>query len=173
MKKIHCALLLAISLTTLAPAQDKAMPEKPGTLHTRKTPESKKSRSGVSKASFVPYHAGPWEQQIGYSQAVRAGHTLYVSGTVGANSKGQPEDLDSQMKNAYRAIQETLAHYGTDFSHVVMERIYTTDIEAVIRSQETRKKFYGNSLPAATWVEVKRLYQPGDKIEIEVQAALD
>jgi 2-iminobutanoate/2-iminopropanoate deaminase len=77
------------------------------------------------------------------------------------------------MRNAYAAIQKTLTQYKTDPSHVVMERIYTTDIEALIRSQETRKEFYGNWLPAATWVEVKRLYGPADKIEIEVQVALD
>ena len=98
---------------------------------------------------------------------------LYVSGTVGADAKGQPADLDGQMKKAYEGIQKTLAHYNTDFSHVVMERIYTTDIEALIRSQETRKQFYGTSAPAATWVEVKRLYAAADKIEIEVQVALD
>jgi enamine deaminase RidA (YjgF/YER057c/UK114 family) len=69
------------------------------------------------------YHAGPWEKEIGYSQAVRSGNMLYVSGTVGANSKGEPADLDGQMKKAYAAIQKTLAHYNTDLSHVVMERI--------------------------------------------------
>lgn len=126
-----------------------------------------------SKPAFETYHAGPWEQRIGYSQAVRSGRTLYISGTVGANGEGKPDDLDSQMKNAYAAIQKTLTHYKTDFSHVVIERIYTTDMEALIRSQETRKQFYGNWLPAATWVEVRRLYGPADKIEIEVQVALD
>jgi 2-iminobutanoate/2-iminopropanoate deaminase len=54
-----------------------------------------------------------------------------------------------------------------------MERIYTTNMEALIRSQETRKQFYGNWLPAATWVEVKRLYGAADKIEIEMHVALD
>ena len=126
-----------------------------------------------ARTAFDSYHAGPWEQDIGYSQGVRAGHVLYVSGTVGADAKGQPPDLDSQMKKAYEGIQKTLAHYHTDFSHVVMERIYTTDIEALIRSQATRKQFYGSSLPAATWVEVRRLYGAADKIEIEVQVALD
>lgn len=123
--------------------------------------------------SFDAYHIGPWEQRIGYSQAVRAGHMLYVSGTVGAKADGKPEDLDTQMKNAYAAIQKTLAQYKTDLSHVMMERIYTTDIEALIRSQETRKQFYGTWAPAATWVEVRRLYGAADKIEIEVQVALD
>jgi 2-iminobutanoate/2-iminopropanoate deaminase len=126
-----------------------------------------------SSARFVAYHAGPWEEKIGYAQAIRAGNMLYVSGTVGTDAKGQPEDLDSQMKKAYAAIDKTLAHYGTDFSHIVMERIYTTDIDALIRSQETRKQVYGEHAPAATWVEVKRLYSSGDKLEIEVQAVLE
>ena len=132
-----------------------------------------KDSSASNKPVFETYHAGPWEQQIGYSQAVRAGHMVYVSGTVGANSKGEPADLDGQMKKAYTAIQKTLSHYNTDLSHVVMERIYTTDIEALIHAQDTRKQFYGESLPAATWVEVRRLYGAADKIEIEVQVALD
>lgn len=129
--------------------------------------------SKQSRTAFDTYHIGPWEQRIGYSQALRAGHMLYVSGTVGVKAEGKPEDLDAQMKNAYAAIQKTLAQYKTDLSHVVMERIYTTDIDTLIRSQETRKQFYGNWAPAATWVEVKRLYGAADKIEIEVQVALD
>jgi enamine deaminase RidA (YjgF/YER057c/UK114 family) len=133
--------------------------------------EPAQKQSPVS--AFDTYHAGPWEQRIGYSQALRSGNVLYVSGTVGVDEKGQPADLDGQMKNAYAAIQKTLVHYHTDLSHVVMERIYTTDIEALIRSQETRKRIYGDSLPAATWIEVKRLYGAADKIEIEVQVALD
>jgi enamine deaminase RidA (YjgF/YER057c/UK114 family) len=131
------------------------------------------SASKQSKPALETYHAGPWEQRIGYSQAVRSGRMLYISGTVGADSEGKPDDLDGQMKNAYKGIQKTLAQYKTDFSHVVMEHIFTTDMEALIHSQETRKQYYGEWLPAATWVEVRRLYSPADKIEIEVEVALD
>ncbi len=137
------------------------------------TARQQSSGSPHVKTPADAFHLGPWEQRIGYSQAVRSGHVLYVSGTVGANSEGQPADLDGQMKIAYTAIQKTLDHYHSDFSHVVMEHIYTTDIEALIRSQETRKQFYGDAAPAATWVEVKRLYGSADKIEIEVQVSLD
>ena len=125
------------------------------------------------KSSSEAFHLGPWEQAIGYSQAIRKGGTLYISGTVGANAKGEPSDLDGQMKKAYEGIQKTLEHYNTDFSHVVAERIYTTDIDELIRSQPTRKQFYGDALPAATWVQVSRLYSPADKIEIELEVSLD
>jgi enamine deaminase RidA (YjgF/YER057c/UK114 family) len=153
-------------LAWLAPIGCLAAPQQHAEPAARSAPKQ-------SKPGFETYHAGPWEQRIGYSQAVRSGRMLYISGTVGANGEGKPDDLDGQMKNAYAAIQKTLAQYKTDLSHVVMERIYTTDMEALIRSQETRKQFYGNWLPAATWVEVRRLYGSADKIEIEVQVALD
>jgi len=139
------------------------------TTHADVSTNSQKQK----ESRFDVYHAGSWEEEIGYAQAVRSGRTLHISGTVGANEAGQPADLESQMKQAYEGIQKTLAHYKTDFSHVVMERIYTTDIEALIRSQATRKKIYGNWVPAATWIEVKRLYGAGDKIEIEVEVELD
>ena len=165
-------LLLSFWLASLVGFPNLSGPQKPA-----KSPapaeHASKDASKQSNNSFDAYHIGPWEQRIGYSQAVRAGRILYISGTVGVTSEGKPEDLDTQMKNAYAAIQKTLAQYKTDLSHVLMERIYTTDIEALIRSQETRKQFYGNWAPAATWVEVRRLYGPADKIEIEVQVALE
>ena len=146
-------------------AQASAMAQNP-------VPSAGKNSAAPEATKFETYHAGPWEQEIGYSQAVRTGKMLLVSGTVGA-SKGEPADLDGQMKKAYTAIQKTLAHFNTDLSHVVMERIYTTDIDSLIRSQPTRKQFYGETAPAATWVEVRRLYNQDDKIEIEVQVALE
>jgi enamine deaminase RidA (YjgF/YER057c/UK114 family) len=163
---LSSTLALLFLLASLATITGLAAPQKqagPTAVNEPKQP----------KPALETYHAGPWEQRIGYSQAVRSGHMLYISGTVGVNSKGKPDDLDSQMKNAYAAIQKTLAHYKSDASHIVMERIYTTDMEALIRSQETRKQFYGNWLPVATWVEIRRLYGSADKIEIEVQVALD
>jgi len=150
---------LAIILRSLASSQKRVEPAA--------------DTSTQSKPVFETYHAGSWEQRIGYSQAVRSGRMLYISGTVGVNSDGKPDDLDGQMKNAYAAIQKTLAHYKSDSSHIVMERIFTTDMETLIKSQETRKQFYGEWLPAATWVEVRRLYSPADKIEIEVEVTLD
>jgi len=117
-----------------------------------------------------PFHQGPWEKEIGYAQAIRAGHVIYVSGTVGADEKGFPKDLESQLKLAFRAIEETLKAQGATLQDVAVERIYTTDMEALKKCQELRKQIYGGHLPAATWVEVRKLYTPESLIEIEVEA---
>ena len=126
-----------------------------------------------SKANVSVYHEGAWEQKIGYSQAVRAGHTVYISGAVGADEKGFPKDLESQMKLAYASIRKAMDQYGATFSNVMMERIYTTDMDALIKAQDVRKSIYGAWLPAATWVEVRRLYSPEAMIEIEVELVVD
>ena len=80
--------------------------------------------------------------------------------------------MEAQMKLAYAAIEKTLQQYGANFSNVAMERIYTTDMDALIRLQEVRKGIYGKWLPAATWVEIRRLYAPDATVEVEVEAIL-
>jgi len=132
----------------------------------------KKPAGTAGGSTLSAYHAGPWEEKIGYAQAVRAGHTLYISGAVGADEKGFPKDMEAQMKLAYAAIEKTLQQYGANFSNVAMERIYTTDMDALIRLQEVRKGIYGKWLPAATWVEIRRLYAPDATVEVEVEAIL-
>ena len=107
---------------------------------------------------------GPWENEIGYAQAIRVGNTLYISGSVGTGA--MPEAINS----AFGSIKATLAHYGLDFRHVVKENAYTTDIEALKAAQDVRKAYYGIDFPAATWVQVGRLYMPEAVLEVEVIA---
>ena len=165
--KLLCAVFLA-TLPLLATGQQSQTGAAPfAGAAVNKTPQSAK------KAEPSIYHAGPWEREIGYSQALRVGNTIYVSGTTGTDENGNPPDLESQMKLAYAGIRKTLAHFGADLDDVVMERIYSTDIDALIKAQEARKAIYGGWLPPATWTEIKRLYEKGAKIEIEVEARTD
>ncbi len=73
---------------------------------------------------------------------------------------------------AYGTIKHTLEHYHFNFSHVVKENVYTTDIEALKQHVAVRRTFYGEDFPVATWVQVARLYNPGQVIEVEIVAVL-
>ena len=165
--KLHCAVFLA-ALQLFASAQ---LAQAGGTPSSGDAVTITRERTGKTKPEI--YHAGPWEQEIGYSQALRVGNMIYVSGTTGTDEDGNPSDLESQMKLAYAGIRKTLAQFGADLTNVVMERIHTTDIDALIKAQETRKAIYGGWLPPATWTEVKRLYEKAAKIEIDVEARID
>jgi enamine deaminase RidA (YjgF/YER057c/UK114 family) len=104
------------------------------------------------------------ETQIGYCQAVRVGNTLHISGSVG---KGE---MAAAMRGAYGELKATLQANGLDFRDVVKENVYTTDLDAFIKNKDVRKEFYGAVFPAATWVQVQRLYSPSFVVEIEVTA---
>ena len=50
------------------------------------------------------------------------------------------------------------------------ENAYTTDLEALKANLAARRAFYGRDFPAATWVQVSRLYQPDQVLEVELIA---
>jgi len=104
------------------------------------------------------------ETQIGFCQAVRSGNTLHISGTVGAG------EMNEATRKAYDNLRKTLEANALTFADVVKETVYTTDIEAFKLAGGIRKSYYGDKVPAATWVEVRRLFLPQFVVEIELTA---
>ena len=94
-----------------------------------------------------------------YSQAVKAGNMLFVSGQV----PFVPEtmeivegDVKAQTAQSLKNVQAILAEAGLDFSHVVKSTVFIKDMN-------------GENKPARACLEVARL--PKDvKVEIEVIA---
>jgi enamine deaminase RidA (YjgF/YER057c/UK114 family) len=118
-----------------------------------------------------------WEntqKALGYSQAVKVGDTVYVSGTASLNEKFEalhPNDLPAQMRFIYQRIGETLAKFSLGFGHVVRENMYVTDMGALMPAMAFRKSIYGDGpFPSSTTVEVSKLFLPGLMIEIEITA---
>ena len=108
---------------------------------------------------------GQSDTSAGYAQAVLVDNVLYISGTV---SRGTT--MAEQLKGAYTSIERTLQQYGLTFQHVVKETLFTTDIEAVKQNNDVRKPFFKGDFPAATWVQISRLYMPTALVEVEVIA---
>lgn len=104
------------------------------------------------------------EKRIGYCQAVRVGNTLHVSGIAVAGP------MEAAIPKVYDALRATLAANGLTFADVVKETVYATDLDAFIAGSETRKAFYAGNLPAATWVQVARLFRPNMILEVELVA---
>jgi enamine deaminase RidA (YjgF/YER057c/UK114 family) len=104
------------------------------------------------------------ETDIGYCQAVRVGNTLHISGSVGRG------EMASAIRGAYDELKKTLTENGLGFRNVVKENVFTTDLDAFIRNKDIRKEYYGGEFPAATWVQVQRLYLPAFVVEVELTA---
>jgi enamine deaminase RidA (YjgF/YER057c/UK114 family) len=104
------------------------------------------------------------EVEIGFCQAVRTGRTVHISGVVAAGP------MDQAVPRVYASLAKVLAANGLTFADVVKETVYATDLDAFIANKERRKAFYTGRLPAATWVQVQRLYLPSFVVEVEVTA---
>ena len=122
------------------------------------------------------FHLNAYEKDFGYSQAVLIDKTLYVSGSVAVDANGRlvaPGDMAGQMRAGYANLRRTLAAHGADFDEVVKETIYTTDMNALLKSSDVRFEYYDKErLPTVSWVQVGRLVDPGFLVEIEVVAEL-
>jgi 2-iminobutanoate/2-iminopropanoate deaminase len=123
-----------------------------------------------------PFHLNRYEQSFGYSQAVKIGRTVYISATVAVDGEGKligPGDMATQLDAVYANLAATLTAEGGGFAQVVMERIYTTDMEALLKVADRRLHFYPEGQrPATTWVEVRRLVDPGFLVAVEAVAEL-
>ena len=107
-----------------------------------------------------------------YSQAVKAGNMLFVSGQV----PFVPEtmeivegDVKAQTAQSLKNVQAILDEAGLDFSHVVKSTVFIKDMNECAQINEVYAEFFGENKPARACVEVARL--PKDvKVEIEVIA---
>lgn len=104
------------------------------------------------------------EKDIGFCQTVRSGKTLYVSGVTGAGN------MDLAVRSVYDQLKQILEANGLSPSNVVKETVFATDLDSFIQNKVIRKEFYGQTLPAASWVQVQRLYLPSFVVEVELTA---
>ena len=102
----------------------------------------------------------------GYVQVVKVDNVLYISGAVAR------EVTPQGITRVYKALERSLQSHGATFQNVVKENLYTTDIEAMKTHNAARKAFYKGDFPAATWVQISRLYMPEAKLEVELVAHL-
>ncbi len=110
-----------------------------------------------------------------YTDAVRAGELLFVSGIVPVDAEGSlvgAGDVVAQARHVFDNLREVLAAAGAEPSDVVKVSVFLTDVDDRPRINPVRQAFFGDSRPASTLVEVSRLAVPGAKIEIEAIAVV-
>jgi 2-iminobutanoate/2-iminopropanoate deaminase len=117
----------------------------------------------------------PWEKEYGYAQAVKVGDTIYVSGQVSHDDKGDivgRGDMEVQMRQAYANIQNVLAQYGLTMENMVDETLFVTDMDAAFAAAVKCRQdvFSGTPVVASTIVQIQRLAFPELMIEIRCVA---
>jgi 2-iminobutanoate/2-iminopropanoate deaminase len=109
-----------------------------------------------------------------YSQAIRAGGFLFVSGQIpldpatGALVDG---DVTAQTHRVLRNLGAILTAAGTSFEHVVKTTVYLADMSEFAAMNEVYASYFPAPAPARATVQAARL--PRDvRVEIDLIAHL-
>ena len=107
-----------------------------------------------------------------YSQAVRHGDTLYVSGQLPLNpeTKKMDDDVRAQTEQSMNNIKAILKEAGSSMENVIRCGIFVTDLADFSTVNEMYASFFEGDYPARATVQVAAL-PLGAKVEIDAIAA--
>jgi len=108
-----------------------------------------------------------------YSQAVKVGNTIYVSGQIGLipeTGEIAGESLDAQVRQTIRNIEAILQAGGFGLGDVVSAQVFLSNLADYQAFNEIYVEYFEQNPPARMVVEVSRI--PHDaKVEIMVTAS--
>lgn len=113
-------------------------------------------------------------QAIGpYSQAVRAGNLLFVSGQIPLPPDGgpMPESFADQARQALSNVAAIVRAAGAELTAVAKVNVYLVDLGQFQVFNEIYADFFGDHRPARAVVQVAALPR-GAQVEVEAVAVL-
>jgi reactive intermediate/imine deaminase len=119
---------------------------------------------------FTPIHTDHAPGAIGtYSQAVRAGNTVYLSGQIpldpatGELVKG---DIEAQVRRVFENLKAVTTAAGGSFANVVKVNVYLTDLGNFALVNKVMAEYISQPYPARAAVGVASLPR-GAAVEID------
>ena len=120
------------------------------------------------KTNAAPGAVGP------YSQGVRTGDMLFVSGQVALDpATGTLVDggVEEQTRRVMNNLSAILVAGGSDLQHVVKATVYLTDLGTFEEMNRVYASFFPGEKPARVCVEVSRLPR-NSLVEIDAIATI-
>ena len=114
----------------------------------------------------------------GYTHVVEVtgpGKTIYIAGQVALDKDGNvvgAGDMKAQAEQVFKNLQAALTSAGAKFSDVVKMNTFITDMDKAPAVREVRARYFGDTTPASTLVQVVHLARPELMLEIEVIAVV-
>jgi len=115
----------------------------------------------------------PFEDEYGYSRAVRVGDQVFVSGTT-----ARPPHLDgdahaqAQARAALELVADALTQAGAGLRHVVRTVVYVVDMADAPLVARAHLEAFGRGRPASTLVQVSALTPATARVEVEATAVI-
>lgn len=107
-----------------------------------------------------------------YSQAIRAGRLVFVSGQIPidpATGRLVEGGVAAQTQRVLESLQAVLEASGSGLGHVLKTTVYLTDLGGFAEVNEIYARFFPESPPARSTVQVAALPR-GAGVEIEAVA---
>ncbi|MDO8668016.1 MAG: RidA family protein [bacterium] len=101
---------------------------------------------------------------------------IFVTGQIAMDKDGQavaPDNIVKQAEFIFENIQKILQEGSASLDDVVKAVIYVTDITRFKDISAVRNKYFSNSKPVSTLVEINKTVKDGCDIEIEVIAIIN
>lgn len=114
-----------------------------------------------------------FEEAFGYSRAVKAGDTLYISGTIGMDyaAGAMPEDAIDQLRQIIKNFQPALDAAGASLNDIVQITTYVTAPEVFQKIGPELGKIFGDIRPTNAALVVA-FPVPGVLVEIAATAVV-
>ena len=109
-----------------------------------------------------------------YSQAVKAGDTVYLSGQIPLDPKSMQmvgDDIVSQARQVFRNLQAVAEAAGSSLADSVKINISLTDLSCFAEVNSVMAEFFDEPYPARACVQVAALPK-GALIEVEAILAV-
>jgi reactive intermediate/imine deaminase len=109
----------------------------------------------------TPIHTPLAPQAIGtYSQAIRAGDTVYLSGQIPldpASGELVPGDMEAQVRRVFENLKAVAEAAGGDLSRVVKLTVYLTDLAHFALVNRVMAEYFTPPYPARAALGVAAL----------------
>ncbi len=94
-----------------------------------------------------------------YSQAVRVGDAVYLSGQIGLDPANMEmvEGIDAQIVRVFENLKAVAEAAGGSLSDIVKVNVYLTDLEYFAKVNETMSRYFAVPFPARAAVGVAAL----------------
>jgi reactive intermediate/imine deaminase len=132
----------------------------------------------VAFAQVKRSNPAPLSKPTGYTHVVEVtgpAKTVYISGQIAFDKDGTivgAGDMKAQAEQVFKNLQAALEAAGAKFSDVVKMNTYLTDMSKAAAVREVRARYFGETTPASTLVQVAALVRPELMLEIEVIAVV-
>ena len=94
-----------------------------------------------------------------YSQAVKVGDTVYMSGQIGLDpaTMQMVDGIDAQIVRVFENLKAVAEAAGGSLADVVKLNVFLTDLANFAKVNETMAKYFSEPFPARAAVGVKEL----------------